>query len=137
MFHLKTINMGIHLTRNWTCIGDTCFNCLLISFQVGTQTSFFNVESGSPSHSSRHKPRILSLIGVPYLSTTWWTFKEPVGIWGEGIFTAQGILEHLNVTKDISDYLSYTTRWMLSYMLFKKVCYISPDWEPSVHVFIN
>lgn len=92
-------------------------DCETVAFntaRVCTQTSFFNVESGSPSYSSRHKPRILSLIGVPYLSTTWWTFKEPVGIWGEGIFTAQGILEHLNVTKDISDYLSYTTRVNIS-----------------------
>ncbi|RCV18459.1 hypothetical protein SETIT_3G302400v2 [Setaria italica] len=86
-----------------------CENVAFNTARVGTQTSIFTVESGSPSYSSRHKRRSLPLIGGPYLSSTWWTSKEPIGKWGEGSFAAQGILEHLNVTKDISDYLSYTT----------------------------
>ncbi|KAI7981672.1 Beta-galactosidase 15 [Camellia lanceoleosa] len=46
---------------------------------------------------------------VTYISKTWLTVKEPIGAWGEDKFTVQGILEHLNVTKDRSDYLWYTT----------------------------
>ncbi|XP_062086724.1 beta-galactosidase 9-like isoform X2 [Humulus lupulus] len=35
------------------------------------------------------------------------TVKEPNGVWSDDIFTVHGILEHLNVTKDYSDYLWY------------------------------
>ncbi|KAG0489399.1 hypothetical protein HPP92_008210 [Vanilla planifolia] len=38
------------------------------------------------------------------------TFIEPIGIWNENSFTSEQILEHLNVTKDASDYLWYITR---------------------------
>ncbi|KAL7209490.1 hypothetical protein ACSBR1_031099 [Camellia fascicularis] len=51
---------------------------------------------------------------VTYISKTWLTVKEPIGAWGEDNFTVQGILEHLNVTKDRSDYLWYTTRIYVS-----------------------
>ncbi|KAG0491081.1 hypothetical protein HPP92_007944 [Vanilla planifolia] len=44
------------------------------------------------------------------LSSTWMTFIEPIGIWNENSFTSEQILEHLNVTKDASDYLWYITR---------------------------
>ncbi|KAL7177213.1 hypothetical protein ACSBR2_030533 [Camellia fascicularis] len=50
---------------------------------------------------------------VTYIAKTWLTVKEPIGAWGEDNFTVQGILEHLNVTKDRSDYLWYTTRIMV------------------------
>jgi hypothetical protein len=86
-------------------------NCLLVIVQVGAQTSVFTFESGSPSHSSQHKPSILSPeVGGSYLSSTWWTSKETIGTWGGESFATRGILEHLNVTKDTSDYLWYTTR---------------------------
>ncbi|VAI30164.1 unnamed protein product [Triticum turgidum subsp. durum] len=87
-----------------------CENVALNTAHVGAQTSVFTFESGSPSHSSRHKPSLL-LPGVDgsYFSSTWWTSKEIIGTWGGESFAAQGILEHLNVTKDTSDYLWYTT----------------------------
>ncbi|KAG8048450.1 hypothetical protein GUJ93_ZPchr0009g1307 [Zizania palustris] len=90
-----------------------CKNVAFNTARVGAQTSVFTIESGSPSHSSRHKPSILSLtVGGPLC--TWWTCKEAIGTWGGNNFAAQGILEHLNVTKDISDYLWYTTRVNIS-----------------------
>lgn len=46
----------------------------------------------------------------PYLSKLWTSFKEPVGQWDGLNFSADGILEHLNVTKDTSDYLWYILR---------------------------
>lgn len=46
-----------------------------------------------------------------FLATkSWMTIKEPIGVWSETNFTVQGILEHVNVTKDSSDYLWYITR---------------------------
>uniref|UniRef100_M8BJ62 beta-galactosidase n=1 Tax=Aegilops tauschii TaxID=37682 RepID=M8BJ62_AEGTA len=87
-----------------------CENVAFNTARVGAQTSIFTFESGSPSHSSRHKPSLL-LPGVhgSYFSGTWWTSKEIFGTWGGESFATQGILEHLNVTKDTSDYLWYTT----------------------------
>lgn len=88
-----------------------CENVAFNTARVGTQTSIFSVESGSPSYSGRQNPTVLSLDGKSrYLSSNWWTSKEPIGTWGDDNFSAQGILEHLNVTKDNSDYLWYTTR---------------------------
>ncbi|XP_078441584.1 beta galactosidase 9 isoform X2 [Wolffia australiana] len=49
-----------------------------------------------------------------YMSENWTYFKEPICRWQDSSFTAEGILEHLNVTKDISDYLWYVTRVNLS-----------------------
>uniref|UniRef100_A0A0E0MLX9 Beta-galactosidase n=1 Tax=Oryza punctata TaxID=4537 RepID=A0A0E0MLX9_ORYPU len=92
-----------------------CENVAFNTARIGAQTSVFTVESGSPSRSSRHKRSILSLTaGGPYLTSTWWTSKETIGTWGGNNFAVQGILEHLNVTKDISDYLWYTTRVNIS-----------------------
>lgn len=45
------------------------------------------------------------------MAQSWMTLMEPIGVWGK-TFTYQGILEHLNVTKDQSDYLWYTTRYV-------------------------
>lgn len=56
-----------------------------------------------------------------YVSQSWVSFKEPIGVWDGNSFTAEGILEHLNVTKDISDYLWYVTRYV--YRLF---CHFYP-----------
>ena len=47
---------------------------------------------------------------VTYIANDWVTWKEPIGLWGKNNFTSPSILEHLNVTKDKSDYLWYTTR---------------------------
>nr|XP_027105178.1 beta-galactosidase 6-like [Coffea arabica] len=42
-------------------------------------------------------------------SSAWDWYKERVGIWGSNSFTASGLLEQINTTKDASDFLWYTT----------------------------
>lgn len=80
-------------------------------YQVATQTSIKTVESASPSFSNTTGTGDIILYDKDtYISKTWMTFHEPIGAWGDNSFTYQGILEHLNVTKDISDYLWYSTR---------------------------
>lgn len=114
--------------KYWHKMNDRSLIVYLYIFQIGAQTSVFTVESGSPSRSSRHKPSILSLTsGGPYLSSTWWTSKETIGTWGGNNFAVQGILEHLNVTKDISDYLWYTTRWVLSTCCWRIYDFVRSD----------
>ena len=46
-----------------------------------------------------------------YSTRSWTTIKEPIGVWSPSNFTVEGILEHLNVTKDLSDYLWHFTRY--------------------------
>lgn len=48
------------------------------------------------------------------LTKSWMSLAEPITIWSNDSFTVQGILEHLNVTKDDSDYLWLFTRYMLA-----------------------
>ncbi|KAL3820568.1 hypothetical protein ACJIZ3_006481 [Penstemon smallii] len=42
-------------------------------------------------------------------SSPWSWYKEKVGIWGNNSFQASGLLEQINITKDTSDFLWYTT----------------------------
>ena len=79
--------------------------------QVGAQTSVKMVDFDLPLFlNSSEQQQSMVHNGVSYISKSWMTVKEPIGVWSENSFTAQGILEHLNVTKDNSDYLWYITR---------------------------
>ncbi|EEF40918.1 beta-galactosidase, putative [Ricinus communis] len=46
---------------------------------------------------------------IPLEQIVWSWYKEEVGIWGNNSFTAPGLLEQINTTKDISDFLWYST----------------------------
>lgn len=79
--------------------------------QVGAQTSIKTVEFELPLFSNISARQQFTVHDeVSYFSKSWMTIKEPIGIWSKKIFSVQGILEHLNVTKDHSDYLWYITR---------------------------
>lgn len=81
--------------------------------QVGAQTSVKTVESARPSLGSISiLQKVARQDNVSYISKSWMALKEPIGIWGENNFTFQGLLEHLNVTKDRSDYLWHKTRYL-------------------------
>ncbi|PKA57733.1 Beta-galactosidase 9 [Apostasia shenzhenica] len=89
-------------------------DCKTVAFntgQVGAQTSIKAVGSPATSYSSTSMPgQLLLAADDSYLSSTWMTFNEPIGLWNENHFTTNQILEHLNVTKDVTDYLWYITR---------------------------
>lgn len=48
----------------------------------------------------------------------WEIFKEKAGIWGGADFVKNSFVDHINTTKDTTDYLWYTTRLVL---LWKKI----------------
>lgn len=82
-----------------------------VPVQVGAQTSIKTVDSARPPLGSMSiLQKDMSQDNVSYISKSWMALKEPIGIWGEDNFTFQGLLEHLNVTKDRSDYLWLKTR---------------------------
>ncbi|CAL5416749.1 unnamed protein product [Camellia sinensis] len=92
-----------------------CRNTAFNTAKVGAQTSIKTTEFSSLLSTNVSVLRQLpSQVEVTYISKTWLTVKEPIGAWGEDNFTVQGILEHLNVTKDRSDYLWYMTRIYVS-----------------------
>lgn len=86
--------------------------------QVGAQTSIKSVELNKPYPAKVYVPQQVMLQDkLPIISDDWVTIKEPIGVWSEEKFTAEGILEHLNVTKDSSDYLWYITRYAMIVIL--------------------
>lgn len=87
------------------------FLFLSVLEQVGAQTSVKTVESARPPLGSMSiLQKAVRQDNVSYISKSWMALQEPIGIWGENNFTSLGLLEHLNVTKDRSDYLWHRTR---------------------------
>lgn len=87
---------------------------LLCLEQIGAQTSVKTVGVDAASYLKEPSPsKLLAPYEGEYISKTWEFVKEPTGVWSASNFTYQGILEHLNVTKDQSDYLWYSTRFVI------------------------
>lgn len=51
----------------------------------------------------------------------WQIYTEKVGLWDKPDFVQSGLKDHLNVTKDTTDYLWYTTRSALLSILYSTV----------------
>ncbi|KAK4356829.1 hypothetical protein RND71_022439 [Anisodus tanguticus] len=92
-----------------------CRNTAFNTAKVGTQTSIKTVGPDSVSVGNNLLfPQLMIKSKLESISQSWMTLKEPLGVWGDKNFTSKGILEHLNVTKDQSDYLWYLTRIYIS-----------------------
>ncbi|GMN62892.1 hypothetical protein TIFTF001_031971 [Ficus carica] len=92
-----------------------CKNTVFNTAKVGAQTSIKMVELGLPLSSGVSlNQRFTTKNNGCHATKSWMTIKEPIGVWSETNFTVQGILEHVNVTKDSSDYLWYITRIYIS-----------------------
>ncbi|CAN4120826.1 unnamed protein product [Withania somnifera] len=92
-----------------------CRNTAFNTAEVGSQTSIKVMGSDSVSVGNNSLfPQLIIKSKLESISQSWMTLKEPLGVWGDKNFTSKGILEHLNVTKDQSDYLWYLTRIYIS-----------------------
>ncbi|KAK1318251.1 Beta-galactosidase 9 [Acorus calamus] len=92
-----------------------CKNVAFNTAKVGAQVSIKTVETETIDTSNITEFGSLLLHNEDeFVSKEWVTFEEPIGLWGENNFSAQGIIDHLNVTKDISDYLWYIIRVQVS-----------------------
>ncbi|KAE8732466.1 Beta-galactosidase 9 [Hibiscus syriacus] len=115
----KTITVTFHSKSYslppWSVsILPDCSNVAFNTAKVGAQTSIKLVEYAlSPKISTPEL--VMTTNKVSSLSESWMSVKEPIGIWSENNFTVQGMLEHLKVTKDESDYLCHMTRLTLVY----------------------
>lgn len=91
---------------------SSSFTCFV---QVGAQTSIKTVEFDLPLVRNISVTQPLMVQNkISYVPKTWMTLKEPISVWSENNFTIQGVLEHLNVTKDHSDYLWRITRYIIT-----------------------
>ncbi|XP_010522389.1 PREDICTED: beta-galactosidase 9 [Tarenaya hassleriana] len=92
-----------------------CRNVAFSTAKVGAQTSVKTAELVTPPFGSLSiMQKTMNEDDVSNISKSWMALKEPIGIWNENNFTFQGLLEHLNVTKDSSDYLWHKTRILVS-----------------------
>lgn len=92
-----------------------CRSAIFNTAKVGAQTSVKLVGSDLPVTSNLLlAQQLVHHNGISHISKSWKTTKEPINIWSNNSFTAEGIWEHLNVTKDQSDYLWYSTRIYVS-----------------------
>lgn len=122
-----------------------CKNVAYNTAKVGVQTSIKELDSDPPLVSNTSVLRqCLHQDRSSLISQRWMTLGEPVRVWSDHNFTIQGILEHLNVTKDSSDYLWYFTRIYISGddILFWKRNGVSPaltidSMRDVVYIFVN
>ncbi|KAK9167474.1 hypothetical protein Scep_002665 [Stephania cephalantha] len=95
---------GMHLIIRcpaWSVsILPDCNNVAFNTAKVGFQTSVVEMVP-EDLRSSSH-------IGLKGLQ--WDMFVEKAGIWGTADFSANGLVDHINSTRDTTDYLWYTTR---------------------------
>ncbi|XP_040997071.1 beta-galactosidase 9 isoform X3 [Juglans microcarpa x Juglans regia] len=112
---VRFLGQTYHLPPWSVSILPDCRNTVFNTAKVGAQTSIKMVEFELPLFSNISARQQFTVHDeVSYFSKSWMTVKEPIGIWSKKIFSVQGILEHLNVTKDHSDYLWYITRIYVS-----------------------
>ncbi|KAJ4715242.1 Beta-galactosidase [Melia azedarach] len=95
-------NQSYHVPSWSVSILPDCKTVIYNTAKVKTETSVFDMvpEKFQSSESSPDKDSKLN----------WEVYNEMVGIWGQANLVQNRLHEHLNVTKDASDYLWYTTR---------------------------
>lgn len=112
---VKFLNENYTLPPWSVSILPDCRNIAFNTAKVGAQTSIKTVGFDvNPDLIDIVPLTLMTPFHIAYISETWSSANEPIGVWGGGNFTYQGILEHLNVTKDQTDYLWYTTRIYIS-----------------------
>ncbi|KAF8411752.1 hypothetical protein HHK36_004310 [Tetracentron sinense] len=96
-------NVTYHLPAWSVSILPDCKNVAFNTAKVRSQNSIVEMVPENLQASTMSSDEGLN-------SLQWDLFVEKVGIWGEADFTKSGLVDHLNTTKDTTDYLWYTTR---------------------------
>ncbi|XP_031251198.1 beta-galactosidase 10-like isoform X2 [Pistacia vera] len=97
-------NVSYHLPAWSVSILPDCKNVVFNTAKVGSQTPVVEMvpENLQPSVASSDK------------APKWEIFKEKAGLWGEADFVKNNFVDHINATKDTTDYLWYTTSIIVS-----------------------
>ncbi|EEF39470.1 beta-galactosidase, putative [Ricinus communis] len=91
-------NMSYHLPAWSVSILPDCKNVVFNTAKVNSQTSIVEMVPDDLRSSDK---------GTKALK--WETFVENAGIWGTSDLVKNGFVDHINTTKDTTDYLWYTT----------------------------
>ncbi|KAK6238296.1 hypothetical protein QUC31_003765 [Theobroma cacao] len=95
-------NVSYHLPAWSVSILPDCKNVVFNTAKISSQASVVEMvpEELQPS---------VALPSKDLKALKWDIFVENAGIWGAADFTKNGFLDHINTTKDTTDYLWYTT----------------------------
>ncbi|XP_026445651.1 beta-galactosidase 10-like [Papaver somniferum] len=92
-------NVTYHLPAWSVSILPDCKKVAFNTAKVGFQSSILEMAPENLQVSSDKKSGSLQ----------WDIFTEKAGVWGAADFTKNGLVDHINTTKDTTDYLWYTT----------------------------
>uniref|UniRef100_A0A7N0U170 Beta-galactosidase n=1 Tax=Kalanchoe fedtschenkoi TaxID=63787 RepID=A0A7N0U170_KALFE len=129
---VKFRNTTYHLPAWSVSILPDCKNVIHNTAKVQSQTSIVQMVPENLHILSNSKPE----------APQWEVFIEKTGIWGEADFVKRGFVDHINTTKDTTDYLWYTTSLNIS----KNEEFLKKGSQPmmlvesaghAVHVFVN
>lgn len=95
-------NMSYTLPAWSVSILPDCKNVVFNTAKVGSQTSVVEMVPEELQALTTSPDKDLEAL-------QWGVFLEKAGIWGEADFAAKGFVDHINTTKDTTDYLWYTT----------------------------
>lgn len=99
-------NMSYHLPAWSVSILPDCKTVAFNTAKVGSQTSVVEMIPSDLKSSSL-------LPAKDFKGLSWEVFEEKAGIWGNTDFTSNGFIDHINTTKDTTDYLWYTTSFLI------------------------
>ncbi|XP_047978303.1 beta-galactosidase 10 [Salvia hispanica] len=128
-------NTTYHLPAWSVSILPDCKNEVFNTAKVGSQTSVVEMipTDLQPSATTPHKD---------FKGPQWDVFRERAGIWDAADFTKNGLVDHINTTKDTTDYLWYTTSFHVdetdeSFRSGKSPVILIESKGHAMHVFIN
>ncbi|KAK1287358.1 Beta-galactosidase 3 [Acorus calamus] len=81
-----------------------CKSVIFNTAKVSSQTSIIDMTIESLQ---------VSVSGQEMGHMKWDVFTEKVGVWGKADFSTRGFVDHINTTKDLTDYLWYTTSFFV------------------------
>ncbi|XP_057969924.1 beta-galactosidase 10 [Malania oleifera] len=95
-------NVSYNLPAWSVSILPDCKNVVFNTAKVGSQTSMVEMIPENLQASVISPDEGLKVL-------QWEVFVEKAGVWGEADFVQNGFVDHINTTKDTTDYLWYTT----------------------------
>ncbi|KAK1311334.1 Beta-galactosidase 3 [Acorus calamus] len=97
-------NRSYHVPAWSVSILPDCKNVIFNTAKVSSQTSIVDMTIESLQ---------VSVSGQEMGNLKWDVFTEKVGVWGNADFSTRGFVDHINTTKDLTDYLWYTTSFFV------------------------
>lgn len=86
-------------------------------YKINSQVNNMGLEYTKMKAMVRIQDSVINLESSKDFGSDWSWLIEPVGISKDNSFTNDGLLEQISTTKDVSDYLWYSTRYAIIIMI--------------------